>query len=155
VFDEERLAWLADSLAESRDQPTLVFMHHQPVPPQHANSYPNTIGIVPDHSLSLFELIGGNPQIRGVLIGHTHRNRIRHYPDSGRVPFIEINCSKDYPGGFGHYRLFEDGAFRQEVHRTSSPRALAHSTVCRSFFQGGYRNFALGSLAVRSFAVDN
>jgi predicted phosphodiesterase len=155
VFDEERLAWLADSLAESRDQPTLVFMHHQPVPPQHANSYPNTIGIVPDHSLSLFELIGGNPQIRGVLIGHTHRNRIRHYPDSGRVPFIEINCSKDYPGGFGHYRLFEDGAFRQEVHRTSSPRALTHSTLCRSFFQGGYRNFALGSLAVRSFAVDN
>jgi Icc protein len=154
VFGEDRLAWLEDSLAESPDKPTLVFMHHQPVPPQHANSYPNTIGIVPDHSLALFELIGSNPQIRGVLIGHTHRNRVRHYPDSGRVPFIEVNCSKDYPGGFGHYRLFEDGGFRQEVHRTSSHRALAHSTLCRGFFQGGYRNFALGSLACRSFSVD-
>jgi hypothetical protein len=87
--------------------------------------------------------------VKGVLIGHTHRNRVRRHPAAGRVPFIEVQCTKDYPGGFGFYRLFEDGSFRQEVRRTASRRALAHSTRCRDFFRGGYRDFALGPLSAR------
>lgn len=59
----------------------------------------------------------------------------------------------DYPGGFAHYRLFEDGSFLQEVRRTSSERALAHSTRCRDFFRGGYRSFSLGPLPARSFVA--
>jgi len=153
VFGDERLRWLAGALDETREHatPTLLLMHHQPVPPERASGYPNVIGIRPEHSLELFSLLGAHPQVKGVLIGHTHRNRVRHYPASGRVPFVEIQCTKDYPGGFAHYRLFEDGSFRQEVRRTGSPRALAHSTRCRDFFRGGYREFALGPLASRSF----
>jgi hypothetical protein len=153
VFPTERLAWLADALGETRERdiPTLVFTHHQPVPPEHADRYPNSIGMIPEHSTNVFELLGENPQVRGVLIGHTHRNRVRRYPASGRIPFIEVNCVKDYPGGYGHYRLFDDGHFRQEVRRTSSERALAHSSRCSGFFKGGYRDFSLGSLASRSF----
>jgi predicted phosphodiesterase len=156
VFPEERLEWLSSALDETREtqQPTLVVMHHQPVPPAHAGSFPNTIGIRPEHSVPLLDLIGRQPQVRGVLIGHTHRNRVRRYPETGRIPFIEVNCTKDYPGGWGHYRLFEDGSFRQEVRRTSSERALAHSTRCSRMFKGGYRSFALGTLGARSFAVD-
>jgi hypothetical protein len=155
-FDDERRYWLDQSLAQSREAavPTLILMHHQPVPPEHAGRYPNTIGINPHDSLALFELIGSNPHVRGVLIGHTHRNRVRRYAESGDVPFIEVNCTKDYPGGFGHYRLFDDGSFRQQVHRTSTARALAHSTRCATFFQGGYRKFALGALSSRSFVVN-
>ena len=88
-----------------------------------------------------------------MLIGHTHRNRVRRHPAPGRVPFAEVHCTKDYPGGWAHYRLFEDGSFRQEVRRTSSERALAHSTRCRDFFRGGYRDFALGPLGARSFVA--
>ena len=155
VFEGERLDWLAAALEETRESltPTLLLMHHQPVPPEHADSYPNTIGIRPEHSLPLFDLLGRHPQLRGVLIGHTHRNRVRRYRASGRLPFVEVNCTKDYPGGYAHYRLFEDGSFRQEVRRTGSARALAHSTRCRDFFRGGYRDFALGALTHRSFAV--
>jgi hypothetical protein len=155
VFDDGRLAWLADALAETRERriPTLVLMHHQPVPPEHADSYPNTIGIRPEHSLRFYSLLGGHPQVQGVLIGHTHRNRVRRHPASGPVPFVEVNCTKDYPGGWAHYRLFADGSFRQEVRRTSSARALAHSTRCREAFRGLYRNFALGPLGQRSFVV--
>jgi Icc protein len=156
VFPEERLDWLSNALDETREtrQPTLVVMHHQPVPPAFAGSFPNTIGIRPEHSVAMLEVIGRQPQVRGVLIGHTHRNRVRRYRETGRIPFIEVNCTKDYPGGWGHYRLFEDGSFRQEVRRTSSERALAHSTRCSRMFKGGYRNFALGALQARSFAVD-
>jgi predicted phosphodiesterase len=153
---EERLAWLAGALEETRESriPTLLFMHHHPVPPEFRDQYPNSIGIVPEHSLRLFDLLGRHPEVRGVLIGHTHRNRVRRYRASGPTPYAEVNCTKDYPGGWGHYRLFEDGSFRQEVRRTSSERALAHSTRCASFFKGGYRIFALGPLAQQSFVVE-
>jgi len=155
VFPDDRLRWLADALAETRERaiPTLVLTHHQPVPPRFADRFPNTIGIVPEHSLRLFDLLGRHPQVKAVLIGHTHQNRVRRYAESGPLPFVEVNCVKDYPGGFAHYRLFDDGSLRQEVRRTSSARALAHSTRCRDFFAGGYRRFALGTLAERSFAT--
>jgi len=153
ALDEDRLRWLDGALAETREtaQPTLVLMHHHPVPPEHADSYPNNIGIRPQQSLQLFDLIGRHPQVRGVLLGHTHRNRVRRYAASGKIPYVEVNCTKDYPGGWAHYRLFEDGSFRQEVRRTSSPRALLHSTRCRDFFKGFYRIFSLGQLSERSF----
>ncbi len=154
-FDETRRAWLFDTLAASgrRNTPTLLFTHHQPVPPEHADSYPNTIGIDPADSVALFELLAEHGHVKGVLIGHTHRNRIRHYSPTGKLPFIEVNNPKDYPGGFAHYRLYEDGTFRQEVRRTPSERALAHSARCRGLFNGFYQHFALGSLAERSFAT--
>jgi hypothetical protein len=155
VFEGERLGWLEGELEATRESgaPTLVLMHHQPVPPEHADSYPNTIGLVPEHSLRLFDLIGRHPQVRGVLIGHTHRNRVRRYRASGAVPFVEVNCTKDYPGGWGHYRLYADGSFRQEVRRTATPRALEHSSRARRCFRGFYGAFALGKLEERSFTV--
>ncbi|HKJ24088.1 MAG TPA: hypothetical protein VKB65_04650, partial [Myxococcota bacterium] len=55
--------------------------------------------------------------------------------------------------GWAHYRLFEDGSFRQEVRRTSSRRAMEHSARCRSFFKGYYKHFSLGRLEQRSFSV--
>jgi 3',5'-cyclic-AMP phosphodiesterase len=91
--------------------------------------------------------------VQGVLIGHTHRNRVRRYAASGAIPFVEVNCVKDYPGGFAVYELYDDGTFRQEVRRTSSARALAHSTRCRDFFDGSYRDFALGTLGERAFVA--
>jgi Icc protein len=153
---QDRLAWLDAALGEAGEEgtPTLVFMHHHPVPPEFADRYPNTIGIRPEHSLELFELVGRHPHLRGVLIGHTHRNRVRRYRASGAVPFIEVNCTKDYPGGWAHYRLVEDGSFRQEVRRTGSERALDHSSLCATFFRGGYRSFSLGSLDQRSFTIE-
>ena len=155
VFGEDRLAWLDASLSESdaRHAPTLIVMHHQPVPPAHEDGYPNSIGLVPEDSLRLFDVVSRHPTVRAVLIGHTHRNRVRVYPETGAVPFAETSNSKDYPGTFAHYRLFEDGSFHQEVRRIDSPRALLHSTRCRDLFNGLYRHFALGSLSDRCFAT--
>lgn len=155
IFPAERLRWLADALGETRAAgvPTLVLTHHQPVPPEHSDRFPNTIGMLPDHSLPFVDLIGRNPQVKGVLIGHTHRNRVHRFAGAPGVPFVEVACVKDYPGSFAVYRLFDDGSFRQEVRRIASERALAHSTRCRDFFAGGYRRFALGPLAHRSFVA--
>ncbi len=155
VFGAERRAWLQAELEAGREErrPTLLVMHHQPVPPEHRESYPNSIGLRPEDSVRLFEMLGAHPQVHGVLIGHTHRNRVRRYAACPHVPFVEVNCTKDYPGGWAHYRLYEDGSFRQEVRRTATPRALAHSGRCAGFFRGYYRRFALGRLEERSFVA--
>ena len=155
VFPAERRAWLSEQLDETREtgMPTLLVMHHHPVPPERKDQYPNTIGLDPEDSVELFALVGQHPQVRAALIGHTHRNRLRRYPASGAVPWIEVNCTKDYPGGWAHYRLFEDGSFRQEVRRTSSGRAMGHSSHCRGFFNGFYKQFSFGRLEQRSFAI--
>jgi predicted phosphodiesterase len=156
VFGDARLRWLEDALCEARETgtPTLLLAHHHPVPPEFADRFPNDIAIRPEHSLALFDLVGRHPEVKGVLLGHTHRNRVRRHKAAGRTPFVEVQCTKDYPGGWAHYRLFEDGSFRQEVRRTASERALAHSTRCRDLFGGGYRRFSLGRLEERSFAVE-
>jgi hypothetical protein len=153
VFGDDRLRWLEEALDETggAEMPTLLLMHHQPVPPQHADSFPNDIGMRPEHSVRVFDLLGRHSQVKGVLIGHTHRNRVRRYRAAGSIPFIEVHCTKDHPGGFAHYRVFADGTFRQEVRRTSTARALAHSSLCGGFFDGGYRHFSLGPLHARSF----
>lgn len=155
VFGKERRDWLADTLADSRQSntPTLLIMHHQPVPPEHRKSYPNRIGLDPDDSVALFDLLGECPQVRAVLIGHTHRNCVRTYAAAGPTPFIETHNSKDFPGGYAHYRLFDDGSFRQEMRRTGSTRALEHSEKCRALFGGTYPFFTMGTLAERSLAV--
>ncbi len=153
VFDDARLAWLREQLEETRElaRPTLLMMHHQPVPPGREHGFVNRIGMLPEHSTRVFDLLAAHPQVAGMLIGHTHRNRIRRYAQCPHVPFIEVHCAKDYPGGWAHYRLFDDGHFRQEARRTNSARALEHASRCREFFDGGYRRFALGSLGERSF----
>jgi Icc protein len=153
AFGAERREWLADTLALARaaNTPTLILSHHQPVPPEQRHSYPNLIGLDPDDSLALFALLAEAPNVKGMLIGHTHRNRVRRYPQTGALPFAEVVNPKDYPGGFGHYRLFEDGSFRQEVRRISSERALHHSTRCRGLFDGGYQHFVMGTLDERCF----
>ena len=88
-----------------------------------------------------------------MLLGHTHRNKVRRYPATGDLPFAEVHNPKDYPGGYAVYRLFEDGSVMQEVRRTGSPRALEHAARCRALFRGLYRHFALGRLEDRSLLL--
>ena len=93
--------------------------------------------------------------IAGYFAGHTHRNRIRHFPQARNVPIVEVACVKDYPGAWAEYRVHEGGIL-QIVHRMSSPEALAWSEQCRSLYSDfglDYAQYAMGSLADRCFAI--
>ena len=64
------LAWLAARLAES-DAPTIVAMHHPPVP----IGLPalDRIGLPEADRSGLADLLAGSPHVRRVIAGHVHR----------------------------------------------------------------------------------
>jgi predicted phosphodiesterase len=147
----EQLEWL-DELGARADRPVLVFGHHHPWDPGSSNRSPDYFGINPHDSERLVELIARRPAIAAYLAGHTHRNRVRRFAATGRVPYVEVASLKDFPGSWAEYRVFEGGVL--QVHRRlSSPAALAWSEKCRGLYWGMYPSYALGRLEDRCFAI--
>lgn len=145
---EEQLAWLDDLGADEADAtPVLVFGHHPVF--DHAAF---TVGIDTDSSDLLLELFARRPALVGYFAGHSHRNLVRRLPRTGDAPWAEIGATKDYPGVWAEYRIYEGGIL-QIVHRISSPEALAWTERTRSMFGGLYPSYSFGSLADRCFRV--
>jgi hypothetical protein len=67
------------------------------------------------------------------------------------VPFVEVACTKDYPGAWAEYRVY-DGGFTQVVRRVCEPAAFTWSERARNMIQGIYGELVLGSLADRCFS---
>jgi predicted phosphodiesterase len=143
---EEQLAWLDDVGAEA-DTPVLVFGHHPLF--DHASF---TAGINAEDSDRLVELFVRRTALAGYFAGHTHRNLVRRLPASGDVPWAEVGATKDYPGVWAEYRVY-DGAVMQVVHRISSPEALSWTDRTRAMFGGLYPSYAFGSLADRCYLL--
>lgn len=147
----EQLAWL-DDLAGASAGPVLVFGHHHCWNVESTDRNPMYFGIDPDDSDRLVDLVARHETIVGYFAGHTHRNRVRRFTRTGPVPFAEIGATKDYPGCYAEYRVYE-GGFSQVVRRISSPAALAWTERTRPMFAGLYRDYALGPIEARGFTV--
>jgi predicted phosphodiesterase len=146
----EQLDWLHD-LASSSTDPVLVFGHHHPWNPSDPERNERYFGINPDDSEALCAVIDRNESIAGYFAGHTHRNRVRRFPQARNVPIVEVACTKDYPGAWAEYRIYE-GGYTQIVRRASQPAAMSWAERTRQMFAGLYRDYALGDLADRCFA---
>lgn len=145
---EAQLAWLDDLGADSGDTtPVLVFGHHPLF--DHAAF---TAGIDAADSDRLVEVFARRRALVGYFAGHSHRNLVRRLPETGDVPWAEIGATKDYPGVWAEYRIYEGGIL-QIVHRISSPEALAWTERTRSMFGGLYPSYSFGTLADRCFRV--
>jgi predicted phosphodiesterase len=145
----EQLEWL-DTLAGEATVPVLVFGHHHPWDPSSHERNDRYFGINPDDSDALCALIARRESIGGYFAGHTHRNRVRRFPQARNVPIVEVACVKDYPGAWAEYRVHE-GGYTQLVRRIKSPRAMAWTEKTRQMFAGLYRDYALGRLGDRCF----
>ena len=143
---EEQLAWL-DDLGSDDSTPILVFGHHPLF--DHASF---TAGINAEDSTRLVELFARRPALVGYFAGHTHRNLVRRMPETGQVPWAEVGATKDYPGVWAEYRIYE-GAVMQVVHRISSPEALSWTERTRAMFGGLYPSYSFGALEDRCFYV--
>jgi Icc protein len=153
LLDRDQLNWL-DQVGADADRPVLVFGHHHCWKPG-SRSRPDTyFGLHPDDSEALVQVIARRPALVGYFAGHTHRNRVRRFPETGNVPWVEVACVKDFPGTWAEYRVFEGGIL-QVSHRIATPDALAWSERCRSMVFGYYTTYALGQLSDRCFPVVN
>jgi 3',5'-cyclic-AMP phosphodiesterase len=146
-----QVAWL-DDLAASATKPVLVFGHHHLWNLDADHRSGTYFGINPDDSEALAAVVARRENIVGYSAGHTHRNRVRRFAAARDVPFVEIACTKDYPGGWAEYQVYE-GGYTQVVRRLAAPEAMAWSEKTRHMFDGLYRDSALGPLADRCFTV--
>jgi 3',5'-cyclic AMP phosphodiesterase CpdA len=150
----DQLDWL-EAHAAAATTPVIVMGHHQQwIAGAGGNRSDDYFGLHPDPSDALDGLCVRCPSIVAYTAGHTHRHRVRRMTRSG-VPSIEIGCTKDFPGTWAEYRVF-DGGILQVVHRMSSPEALAWSERCRFLYADfgvDYQSYALGTLDDRCLTI--
>jgi len=147
----EQLEWL-DEMGARTDRPVLVFGHHHVWSPLSKNREETYFGINPDDSEKLVDVVARRPSLVGYFAGHTHRNRVRRFPSTGDVPWVEVACVKDFPGAWAEYRVFEGGVL--QVHRRiSTPDALEWTERTRAMFGGLYPAYSFGELADRCFPI--
>ncbi len=150
----EQLTWLRDHLAAT-DRPVIAMGHHQQwVGGEGRKRSDDYFGLHPDASDALDAVALEHRSLIAYTAGHTHRHRVRPMHRSG-IPSVEIGCTKDFPGTWAEYRVYEGGVM-QVVHRMSSPEALAWSESCRHLYSDfgiDYEHYALGTLADRCFVI--
>jgi Icc protein len=152
ALPSDQLAWL-DELAARSDRPVLVLGHHHIWHPDHDPDMDGFFGIAPRDAERFAALVSRRSTIIGYIAGHTHRNRVVHLPNTGDVPWGEVACTKDFPGTWAEYRVFEGGVL-QIHHRISAPDALAWSERCRDLYQPfDYVEYAFGDLADRCYPI--
>ena len=149
--DATTIEWL-DDIAAGCATSVVVLGHHHVWSPDSSQRPEAYFGVNPDDSERLVEVVANRPEITGYFAGHTHRNRVRFFGATGGVPWGEVACTKDFPGAWAEYRVFEGGIL-QVMRRISSPEALAWTQRTREMFGGTYGGYAFGELHERCFAV--
>jgi hypothetical protein len=133
---------LLDALAEA-DRPALVCVHHSfdrwPVP----TKYP--LGISWSESRTALGAIRRAKPDVVLTSGHTHRNRARR---CGPLLLTEVASTKDYPGVWAGYAVYEGGII-QQVRRTTRPDAMRWTEYSRRALGGAWRWYAPGRLQDR------
>jgi predicted phosphodiesterase len=147
----DQVQWL-DDLASERVGPVLVFGHHHcwnvDAPRRPAGPY---FGIQPSDSEALVDVFARHEHVVGYFAGHTHTNRVRRFGAAHHRPFVEVACTKDYPGAWAEYRIYE-GGYTQVMRRVLAPAAFDWAERCRSMIQGVYGELVLGGIEHRCFA---
>jgi predicted phosphodiesterase len=138
---------LVARLAARTDLPVMVAMHHQlepwPVPRMLPRGIP-----YPEGRAFLDALAAVKPD-SVVTCGHTHRHRRHRH---GPVTLSEVGSTKDYPGTWSGYVVYE-GGLRQVVRRVSAPDCLGWLEYTGGAVGGIWRYWSPGRLADRCFTV--
>jgi 3',5'-cyclic-AMP phosphodiesterase len=106
-------------------------------------------GIPKDQSLRFASLLrGANPRTV-VLAGHRHRNRRFKV---GGVTVAEVGSTKDYPGSWAGYAVYE-GGIRQVIRRVAAPAALAWTEATGRSLGGQWARWTPGRLTDRCWVA--
>lgn len=146
--DDDQLAWL-DELGRTSDQPVVVLGHHPVWNPSRDQRTEAHMTMAPVDAGRLVEVLARRRTLTSYLAGHTHRNQCQWI---GGIPFVEVACVKDFPGGWAEYRIHDRG-IAQVFHRAQAPDAVAWAERTRAMFDGYYGPFVMGALSDRSFVI--
>jgi predicted phosphodiesterase len=135
-------------LAGAATWPVVVVLHHPPRRRRWNTYYPPAISRADSAGL-LAGLVSANPNVV-LLAGHTHRNRF--YLVDG-VPVAEVGSTKDYPGEWAGYTIYE-GGIRQVIRRTASPDVIAWTEMTKRALGGLWGWWSPGSLADRCWTLE-
>lgn len=147
----EQLEWL-DELGARSELPVLVLGHHHVWNPDKGKREGTYYGIDPDASEALVATVARRPSLVGYVAGHTHRNRVVRVAATGDVPYAEVASTKDFPGAWAEYRVFEGGIL-QVLHRIADRSALRWTEQTRAMYAGLYAEYAFGDLEDRCFPI--
>jgi 3',5'-cyclic-AMP phosphodiesterase len=146
----DQVQWI-DDLASETTSPVLIFGHHDLWPLDAPSRPDDYFGIAPSDSEALAAVVARRDNIAGYFAGHTHGNRVRRFATVRNVPFVEVACTKDYPGAWAEYRVYE-GGYTQVVRRVTAPHAFDWAEQTRAMFLGLYGELARGALDARCFS---
>jgi Icc protein len=144
-----QVRWL-DDVAEATTDPVLVFGHHPVWNLDEPHRSARGFAIDPASTAALLDVVARRENVAGYFAGHTHANRIARFPRARNVPFVEVACTKDYPGAWAEYRVY-GGGYTQLMRRVTAPRAFAWAERTRAMIQGAYRDLVLGTIGERCF----
>ena len=143
--------WL-DDLAGESTVPVLVFGHHYVANLDRLRRRATCrSGSTATDSEALVEVFARRERDRR-LLRRSHAPQPRPALRARRrgCPCCEVACTKDYPGAWAEYRVYE-GGYTQVVRRVTDPAAFAWAEKTRGLYAGFYRDYALGPLDWRCF----
>jgi hypothetical protein len=128
--------------------PVWLALHHPPEMHPFPTVYPP--GVPFRESRLFLSMLAAAQPASMVSCGHRHRNR--RY-DFGPVVISEVGSTKDYPGGWAGYRVYE-GGLTQVVRRTARPDVIGWTEATRRAVNGQWGRWSPGRLEDRCFTVD-
>lgn len=131
----QRLDWLSERLAEDRETPTVVAMHHPPVAVGMPLMDPSR---VLDGAERFRELIAGAPNVERILAGHLHRAVTVRYAGTvlDVMPGVAHQVSYDPEGGAPLCLVFEPRML--QLHRLIPGAGLVSHKLYVDAFDGPY-----------------
>jgi predicted phosphodiesterase len=133
---------LLDAASEAAN-PNLMLLHHQFQQHPVATYWPPGIP-AKESKQFLSDLAKAAPRTL-VSSGHTHRNRVRRVE---HVLVTEVGSTKDWPGSWAGYRVFEGGIY-QTVRRVADPSAIRWTEFSRRAVGGLWSAWSPGKLTDR------
>ncbi len=151
----EQLSWLEGDLTSASTKITFIFLHHPVVAEQ--GDVAGIAGLLNDKESRerFLQIIGGNPQVKAVFSGHTHRNKVTYSDKAPGVVFAETGSTKEYPGGYTIYRVYENG-YMSNFYKTRCPECREWSEITRGEydFLGGGQVVLFGKLEDRNYVKE-
>ena len=136
------------ALAAAAPGPVVVALHHPPQRWPVQTYYPPSIDR--SDSRRLMSALARANRSTLLIAGHTHRNRRYRV---GGVTVAEVGSTKDYPGQWAGYAVYE-GGIRQVVYRVEPPEAIGWTQMTARAAGGMWEFWSPGRLRDRSWTLE-